>query len=241
MTDTRPSATPQAGLAPAPPPTPAPGAGATSGGDSLAGFFYALGAYSLWGFLPLYMKALAHVSPVEVIVHRVIWSVPVAIAILLVTGRTADLRRALVTPSTLVMGATTAVLISVNWAIYVWAIGSGHALDAALGYYINPLFSILLGAALLRERLAALQWLAIALAALAVALLTWDTGRLPLVALSLTLSWGIYAFLKKKLPIGPNQGFTLEVLLLTPPALAYLAWLTLRGESPASVSYSWVG
>ena len=81
MTDTRPSAAPQAGLAPAPPPTPAPGAGATSGGDSLAGFFYALGAYSLWGFLPLYMKALAHVSPVEVIVHRVIWSVPVAIAI----------------------------------------------------------------------------------------------------------------------------------------------------------------
>jgi chloramphenicol-sensitive protein RarD len=122
------------------------------------------------------------------------------------------------------------MLISVNWGIYVWAIGAGHALDAALGYYINPLFSIFLGSVLLRERLRPAQWLAIALAATAVMVLTYDAGRLPVTALSLTLSWGAYAFFKKKLPIGPNQGFLLEVLLLSPPALAYAAWLAWHGK-----------
>ena len=200
-------------------------------GDSLSGFLYALSSYLLWGFLPLYMKALAHIPPVEVIAHRILWSVPVALAVLLATGRTADLRHALRTPRMLAMAAVTAAFVSVNWGIYVWAIGAGHALDAALGYYINPLFSIFLGAVLLRERLNAAQWVAIALAAAAVAILTADTGRVPVVALGLTLTWGVYAFLKKWLPIGPNQGFTLEVLLLTPLALGYLAFVSGRGTS----------
>jgi chloramphenicol-sensitive protein RarD len=129
------------------------------------------------------------------------------------------------------MGAVTAALISVNWGIYVWAIGSGHALDAALGYYINPLFSVFLGAVLLRERLAPAQWVAIALAAAAVAVLTWDAGRVPVVALGLTVTWGFYAYFKRSLPIGPNQGFTLEVLLLLIPALGFVIWLLARGES----------
>jgi chloramphenicol-sensitive protein RarD len=193
--------------------------------DSLSGFLYALTAYLLWGFLPLYMKALAHIPPVEVIAHRVVWSVPIALAVLVWLGRTGDLKAALRSPRMLGMGAVTAALISVNWGIYVWAIGSGHALDAALGYYINPLFSIFLGAVLLRERIGAWQGVAIALAVGAVAILTWEAGRLPLVALGLTLTWGFYAFLKKWLPIGPNQGFALEVLILLPIALAYLAWL----------------
>jgi chloramphenicol-sensitive protein RarD len=193
--------------------------------DSLSGFLFALTAYLLWGFLPLYMKALAHVPPVEVIAHRVVWSVPVALAVLVVLGRTGELRAALRTPRMLGMGAVTAALISVNWGIYVWAIGSGHALDAALGYYINPLFSIFLGAVLLRERMGRVQLAAILLAVFAVGILTWDAGRLPLVALALTVTWGFYAFLKKWLPIGPNQGFALEVLILLPIALAYMAWL----------------
>ena len=200
-------------------------------GDSLRGFFFALAAYLMWGFLPLFMKAVAHISPVEVIAHRVIWSLPIALAVLLVLGRTADLRVALTTPRMLVMGAATAALISVNWGIYVWAIGSGHALDAALGYYINPLFSVLLGAVLLGERLARAQWVAIGLAALAVVILTVEAGRVPVVALGLTLTWGAYAYLKKSLPIGPNQGFTLEVLILLLPALVYVGWLLAREES----------
>ncbi|MEH6773590.1 MAG: EamA family transporter RarD [Cereibacter changlensis] len=199
--------------------------------DSLRGLFFALGAYGLWGFLPIYMKALAHISPAEVIAHRVLWSVPVAGGLLWALGRTNDLKVALRTPRMLGMAAVTAALISVNWGIYVWAIGSGHALDAALGYYINPLFSVLLGALLLGERLYPTQKLALVLAAAAVAVLTWEAGRLPWVALALTLTWGAYAYLKKSLPIGPNQGFLLEVLLLLPPALGYIGWLVATGQS----------
>jgi chloramphenicol-sensitive protein RarD len=199
--------------------------------DSPRGLAFAVSAYLLWGFLPIYMKALAHIPPPEVIAHRVIWSVPIAAAVLIWLGRTADLRAALRSPRMLVMGCVTAALISVNWGIYVWAIGSGHAMDAALGYYINPLFSVFLGAMLLGERLNRAQMVAIALAVAAVAVLTWDAGRLPLVALSLTVTWGIYAYFKKSLPLGPNQGFMLEVLILSPFALAYLGWLIWTGDS----------
>lgn len=219
--------------------TPAPlRAGATTG-DSLSGFLYALTAYLLWGFLPLYMKALAHIPPVEVIAHRVLWSVPIAVAVLWWTGRTTDLRSALKSPRMLGMGAMTAALISVNWGIYVWAIGSGHALDAALGYYINPLFSIFLGAVLLGERMGRMQMAAIGLAVVAVAILTWDAGRLPVVALGLTLTWGLYAYLKRRLPIGPNQGFTLEVLILLIPAVGYIVWLLTQGTGHFLAGGTW--
>lgn len=197
--------------------------------DSLRGFGFALSAYLLWGFLPLYMKAMAHIPTLEVLAHRVIWSVPVAVAVLWGLGRTDDLKAALRNPRMLLMAAATAALISVNWGIYVWAIQTGHTLDAALGYYINPLFSVFLGAVLLGERLSLAQKCAIGLAVLAVAILTWEAGRLPVVALSLTLTWGIYAYLKKSLPIGPNQGFTLEVILLLPIALGYVVWLQMQG------------
>ena len=198
--------------------------------DTLRGFGFALTAYLLWGFLPLYMKAVAHISPAEIIAHRVIWSLPVAGAVLIWLGRTADILPALRNPRMLAMAACTAALITVNWGIYVWAIGSGHALDAALGYYINPLFSVFLGAALLGERLTLTQKLAIGLAAIAVAVLTFESGKLPVAALGLTVSWGIYAYLKKSLPIGPNQGFFLEVLILSPFAAGYILWAAITGH-----------
>jgi chloramphenicol-sensitive protein RarD len=199
--------------------------------DSLRGLAFAITSYLLWGFLPIYTKALSHIPPPEVITHRIIWSVPIAGAILIWLGRTGDLKLALRSPRMLGMACMTAALITVNWGIYVWAIGSGHTLDAALGYYINPLFSVFLGAVLLGERLAPAQIVAIALAALAVAILTVANGRLPVVALSLTVSWGIYAYLKKRLPLGPNQGFMLEVLILLPFALIYLGYLTATAKS----------
>jgi chloramphenicol-sensitive protein RarD len=219
-------------------PSPDAAPGATTG-DSLSGFLYALTAYLLWGFLPLYMKALAHIPPAEVIAHRVVWSVPIAVAVIAWLGRTADLKAALRSPRMLGMGAATAALISVNWGIYVWAIGSGHALDAALGYYINPLFSIFLGAVLLGERMGKTQAAAIALAVVAVGVLTWEAGRLPVVALGLTLTWGCYAYLKRRLPIGPNQGFTLEVLILLIPAVGYIGWLQAKGTGHFLVGATW--
>ncbi len=197
--------------------------------DSPRGFVLATTAYLLWGFLPLYMKALAHSPPSEVIAHRVLWSIPIAGLVLWITRRTGDLKIALRSPRMLGMAVVTACLISLNWGIYVWSIANGHALDAALGYYINPLFSVFLGAVLLKERLSRLQIAAVALAAAAVLILTVTSGQMPLVALGLTVTWGAYAFFKKALPIGPNQGFLLEVLILMPLALAYLGWLALNG------------
>jgi len=197
--------------------------------DSPKGLFLAVTAYLMWGFLPLYMKALAAVPVLEVLAHRVVWSVPVAGAILVWLGRTGDLKVALRSPRMIGMAAMTAGLISVNWGIYVWSIQSGHALEAALGYYINPLFSIFLGAVLLGERMSRAQGVAVALAALAVGVLTFETGKVPVVALGLTVSWGFYAYLKKRLPLGPNQGFMLEVLILTPLALGFLGWVGAQG------------
>ena len=214
--------------------------------DSPRGLALAVTAYVMWGFLPLYMKALAHVPPTEVIGHRVIWSVPIAAVILLAMRRTSDIRVAISNPRTLGMAAVTAALISINWGIYVWAIGSGHALDVALGYYINPLFSVGLGALLLGERPRGAQLFAIALAAVAVVVLTLAAGQVPVVALGLTFSWGFYAYFKKSLPVGPAQGFFLEVLLLTPPALALIVWLGMTGQShfatgPASDTWLLLG
>lgn len=206
--------------------------------DTPRGLAFAVTAYLLWGFLPLYMKALSHIPAAEIVVHRVIWSVPVAGALLIVLRRTKDLQAALKNPRMLGMACITAALISLNWGIYVWSIASGRALDAALGYYINPLFSIALGAILLREPLGKAQMAAVALAAAAVVVLTLEAGRVPWVAVGLTLTWGFYAFFKKSLPIGANQGFLLEVLILLAPALGYFAYLTATGSSSFGGSLS---
>ncbi len=198
-------------------------------GDTPAGLGFALGAYILWGFLPLYMKLLSHIGPAEVVAHRIIWSVPIAALVLILLRRTGDLLVALRTPRMLAMGCVSAALITVNWGIYVWAITEGRALDAALGYYINPLFSVALGAIFLRERLTRSQVIAIALAGCGVAVLTIAAGAVPWAAIGLTVTWGFYALAKKQLPIGPNQGFLLEVLILLIPALAYVIWLMVSG------------
>jgi len=199
--------------------------------DTPKGLVFAITAYVLWGFLPLYMKGVAHVPAFEVVAHRVIWSVPIAGIVLIALGRTRDLREALQSPRMLGMACLTAALISINWAIYVWAIAAGHAIDAALGYYINPLFSIALGAILLGERPSRAQMVAIGLAAAGVIVLIAEAGEVPIVAFGLMVTWGFYALFKKSLPIGPNQGFLLEVLILMPVALVYLGYLMATGQS----------
>ncbi|MFT4001759.1 MAG: EamA family transporter RarD [Rhizobium sp.] len=197
---------------------------------AIRGFGFAMTAYLFWGILPLYMKALAHIPAFEVIAHRIFWSVPVAGIVLLALGRMGDVKVALRNPRTVAMASLTATLVTINWGTYVWAIGAGHSLDAALGYFINPLFSIALGAILLKEKLAPTQIIAICLAAIAVIILTVEAGTLPWVALSLTFSWGFYAFFRKTLPVGANQGFFIEVLLLCIPATLYIIYLEARGE-----------
>ncbi len=210
-------------------PTNVPAAG-TSEAEATRGFFFALSAYGLWGFLPLYMKAVAHIPAVEVLAHRILWSVPVAGVVLLALGRTADIKAAIRSPRTLAMAALTAAIISVNWGIYVWAIAVDRAVETALGYYINPLVTVALGAVLLGERLNRLQMIAVGLAVVAVGVLTVSAGGLPWVSLVLAFSFAAYGYLRKTLPIGPSQGFFLEVLILSPVALGYLVWLALAGK-----------
>ncbi|OBQ60068.1 EamA family transporter RarD [Mesorhizobium erdmanii] len=194
------------------------------------GFLLALGAYLLWGLLPFYMKAVAHLPLAEVIAHRIVWSVPIAAAVLVWAGRTADFKAAVRSPRTIAMAALTAALISVNWGIYVWAIAVDRTVETALGYYINPLVVVVVGAVLLGERLDRLQIAAVALAAVAVMLLTIEGGKLPWVSLALAFSFAAYGFFRKTLPIGPSQGFLLEVLLLSVPALGYIVYLIATGQ-----------
>ncbi|MEP6564317.1 MAG: EamA family transporter RarD [Mesorhizobium sp.] len=194
------------------------------------GFLLALAAYLLWGLLPFYMKAVAHLPLAEVIAHRIVWSVPIAAAVLVWAGRTADFKAAIRSPRTIAMAALTAALISVNWGIYVWAISVDRTVETALGYYINPLVNVVVGALLLGERLDRLQIAAVALAAVAVTVLTIEGGKLPWVSLALAFSFAAYAFFRKTLPIGPSQGFLLEVLLLSVPALGYIAYLIATGQ-----------
>jgi len=195
------------------------------------GFVLALAAYFLWGLLPFFMKAVAHLPLAEVIAHRIVWSVPIAAVVLIWLGRTADFKAALRSPRMLGMAALTAALITVNWSIYVWAIAVDRTVETALGYYINPLVSVVVGAVFLGERLSRLQMIAVGLAAVAVIVLTVDGGKLPWVSLALAFSFAAYGFFRKTLPIGPSQGFLLEVLILAIPALVYVIYLAATGRS----------
>ncbi|WP_245423902.1 EamA family transporter RarD [Methylovirgula sp. 4M-Z18] len=198
-------------------------------GDTPLGFAFAAAAYIFWGFLPFYMKWVAHIPATEVVAHRIVWSLPIAAAVLLATGRFADLRHVFRSPRTLGMAMVTAALLSVNWGLYVWAVGVGRVLDAALGYYINPLITVALGAFLLGERLNRFQLAAMALAGIGVAIMTLAAGGLPLVSIGLALSWALYSLSRKTLPIDSSQGFFLEALLLTLPSLVWIAWVEHSG------------
>ena len=154
---------------------PQPTVPAISDADARRGFFYALTCYLLWGGLPFYMKAVAHIPSAEVVAHRIVWSVPIAAAVLVWTGRTADFKVAIRSPRTIAMAALTAALISVNWGIYVWAIAVDRTVETALGYYINPLVNVVVGALLLGERLGGPFFVGGALIALA-ALVTAREG-----------------------------------------------------------------
>ncbi|MBL8577069.1 MAG: EamA family transporter RarD [Mesorhizobium sp.] len=204
--------------------------------EATRGFLFALSAFGLWGFLPIFLKMVGHIPAVEVVAHRIIWSIPIAGAVLLALGRTADIKAALRSPRTLGMAALTASLISVNWGIYVWAIAADRTVEGALGYYINPLMSVALGAIFLKEKLSRPQIVAIGLATVAVLILTVEAGGLPWISLALASTFAVYGFLRKTLPIGPSQGFFLEILLLSVPSLAYVLWLAMRGEGHFTLS-----
>lgn len=196
------------------------------------GLLFATSAYMIWGLIvPVYMKLLTGIPALETTAHRILWAIPLTAAILLWLGKLRGLGPALRSPRTLALATLTAGIIALNWGVYVYALVSGHVLDASLGYYINPVVSVFLGALVLGERPTLLQGVAIALAALAVLILTVQAGGLPWMSLVLAFSFGIYGLLRKVLPIGPTEGFFLEVLILAVPSAAVVLWTIGTGDS----------
>ncbi|GAB3067881.1 EamA family transporter RarD [Micromonospora schwarzwaldensis] len=195
------------------------------------GYLYGIGAYLLWGFFPIYLKLLRPAGPVEILAHRIIWSVAF-VALLLAAMRHVSFLRALARrPRALAGIAFAAALIAVNWGTYIYGVNSDRVVETALGYFINPLVSVLFGVLALRERLRPTQWAALGVGALAVAVLTADYGRLPWLALTLAFSFAGYGLVKKQLGLPAAEGLFVESAVLALPALAYLGWLSARGDS----------
>ncbi len=195
------------------------------------GVLYATAAYLLWGVFPVYFKALAEVPATEILAHRMVWSLAVVLGLLAVQRNWGWIRGALGNRSILRGFAASATLITLNWFLYIWAINHDHVIDASLGYFINPLVNVSLGALVLHERMRPMQVLALALAAAGVAWLTWQAGNLPWIGLALALSFGGYGLLRKTAALGAVEGFALEIALLFPFAAGYLGWLVLHGQS----------
>lgn len=195
------------------------------------GVAFALTAYLMWGVFPLYFKQVQSVAALEVLANRMLWSLVFVAGLLTALRGTRWLRELLGNRPPIGLFALSALAISINWLIYIWAVNSGHIVDASLGYFINPLLNVLIGALFLHERLRPAHWVAVALAALAVAWLTWSAGQLPWIGLSLAISFSAYGLLRKRAPLGAIEGLAVETALLAPAAIAYLAWLTVHHDS----------
>ena len=194
------------------------------------GIWYGIGAYVLWGFFPIYWKFLHPVSALQVIGHRIGWSFIMLVIYIAATKQWQAFRSVAFNPKTIAIYAIASVLLSVNWLIYVWGVNSGFIVETSLGYFINPLLSVLLGVVFLRERLRPIQWIPVGLAAIGVIYLTFVYGHLPWIALSLAFSFGFYGFVKKLSPLGSLYGLTLETGIVFPVALIYLIVVGINGS-----------
>lgn len=190
------------------------------------GIIYSLTAYGIWGLIPLYFRAVRDVSPFEVLSHRIVWSFILLLAVLAIRREFAWLRRLRDKPRILASFLASSAVLSLNWFVYISAVVSGRVVDASLGYFINPLLSVVLAVVFLKERLRAAQWTAIAVAALGVLWLTALVGQLPWIGLTLAVSFGLYGLLRKTAALDALVGLALETTLLLPAALGYLFWLS---------------
>jgi len=192
------------------------------------GVLFALAGYAIWGFFPLYFKTLQAAPAFQIMAHRVVWSFLLMTAILIFRKELKPMLSA-ATPRIVFLYAIAGTLLAINWVTYVWGVNAGYVVEASLGYFINPLVSVLLGVIFLRERLRPLQWVPVVLAGVGVTYLTVSMGKLPWIALVLALSFGLYGLMKKITPLGSLQGLTLETAAVFLPALAYLIIEQVRG------------
>lgn len=198
--------------------------------DLRRGVWFGVAAYTMWGLFPLYWPLLRPSGAVEILAHRMAWSLVAVLAVLAVRRHWSWVRTLARQPAKLALLTIAAVVVTVNWGMYIYAVNSGHVVESALGYFINPLVSVVFGVVLLRERLRPLQWTAVGFGALAVLLLTLDYGRLPWIALTLAMSFGVYGLVKKRANVPATESLAVETLVLVVPALGYLFFLHGSGQ-----------
>ncbi len=187
-------------------------------------------AFILWGIFPLYFRQVSDIPAPEILAHRVLWSLVFLLMLLAARRQWGWLKPLLRSPKVLGAFAASALVLSSNWLIYIWAINSNHVIDASLGYFITPLVNVLLGCTVLHEKLRRAQWVALALAAMGVIWLTLQTGRLPWIALAIGITFGLYGLMRKVATLGALEGLTLETMILAPFAVAALAWWSSQGS-----------
>lgn len=188
------------------------------------GLVYGVLAYGLWGLAPAFWKLLAHVDAPELLAHRAVWGLATFAALVVIARQGSALASALRDRRLLGVMFVSGVLLAFNWGLFVWAAIRGHLLEASLGYFINPLISVAIGTIFLRETLSRLQWLAIALAAIGVGILTWRAGRVPYISLMLAATFGVYGTIRKLAKVDALVGSTIETALMVPFAIGYLVY-----------------
>lgn len=198
--------------------------------DERRGLVYGVVAYLLWGLFPLYWPLLKPAGAIEILAHRMLWSLAFVAILLWRTRGFAAVRAALADREKRTLLGCAAVVITFNWGTYIWAVNAKHVVETSLGYFINPLFTILLGVLLLHERLRRTQWVAVGIASVAILVLTIDYGRLPWIALVLATSFGLYGYFKKRAAVGAVESLTIETGYLAVPALATLLVIGARGQ-----------
>jgi chloramphenicol-sensitive protein RarD len=203
----------------------------TDAARTRSGLLMGLGAYTLWGVLPLYFKAMGSVRATEIVAHRILWSLVFLGALAALWKRWPGIRAALSTRRVALTLLLTAVLIGINWLTYIYAVMAGHVLEGSLGYYLNPLVNVVLGVFLLKEKLSRLQKGATVLAAAGVAILAVGAGGAIWISLTLAASFALYGFLRKVAPVDSLEGLWIETMFLAPLALGWVLWLTQAGES----------
>jgi chloramphenicol-sensitive protein RarD len=201
------------------------------------GLLFGVSAYTLWGLFPIYWLLLKPASAIEIVSHRSVWTLVFCFIVLWLTKTLSSTLALLKRPKIVAGLFLSSILISVNWIIYIYAATSNHVVEAALGYYINPIVVIATGVIVLKEKMRPLQWASLGVATLGVAVLTIDYGRLPWIALGLGLSWGSYGLVKKKLGLGALEGLSIETLISSGAYLAYLIWLGNQGQGQFGLSW----
>ncbi len=215
----------------------------TDSRTDLSGWFLALGAFLWWGLAPIYFKAVDNVSALEILAHRVAWSVPITLVLLAFMRKRIAFKIIFADRKVLLGLLASSLLISVNWYVFTWAVTHDQILATSLGYFINPILSILMGVILLSEKLTKLQWSAVIFALIGVANQIFNYGEIPWIALSLATSFGIYGLIKKQLQVDTLNGFLLETTIALPIATGYIIWTLVAGQAVflhASWSTDWL-